>query len=252
MKKISVVLVSFLFITQCVSLGGTYEKEKVQKIKKIAVVGFSYDAPLETSSHMMSALSGKEKSAGPGLMAGQKNTYSEKETAASKEAYDHLVRNLKKTGWQVKSASDVKNSPSVKAFYSKSVKFGLLPLSQGEARYERDGVPEYVHVASLAGKQQFAKMAKELGVDAVAVAYVRATSSQTVPLISTIHHAATVTFQIFDPAADDLIMLFTSNGKEVEGQTKTKMGKEFEASVQKGALASIDQFAVDLKARIQN
>lgn len=252
MRKSIFLLGAFLFIAQCATLGGTYEKEKVAKIKKIAIIGFSYDAPLETSGHMLSALKGQEHSAGPGMMAGSKMERVDKETPASKEVYDRLATNLKKTGWTVKAASDVKNSPSLKAFYNKNIKIGMLPLDQGDGRYERDGIPQYHHVASLAGDKEFAKIAKELGVDAVAVAYVRATGSQTIPFVSTISHKATVTMQIFDPAADEIIMNFSSNGKEVEGTTKTKIGKDFEAGVQKGTMASIDQFAVDLQERMKN
>lgn len=252
MKNNLVLIGLLLFITQCASLGGTYEKEKIQKIRKIAIVGFSYDMPLETGDHMMSALMGKEKSVGPGMMAGQKMETASNETPASRQVYDQLVANLKKTGWQVRNAEDVKNSPSVKAFYNKNVKIGYLPLAQGDGRFERDGIPQYVHVASLKGKNEFAKMAKDLGVDAVAVVYVQAKGSQTIPFVTTLKHSASFIFQIFDPNTDSLAMLYTNDGKEVEGLTKTKLGKDFETSVQKGTLASVDKFGDDLKKRLKD
>lgn len=252
MKNLILILGSFLFITQCASLGGRYDKEKVEKVRKIAIVGFSYDAPLETSDHLMSALSGKEHSAGPGLMAGQKAEHAEDETPESKAVYDHLALSLKKVGWRVKSAAEVKAAPSVKAYFNKAVKMGFLPLQQGHGRFEREGIPQYAHVAGLAGKQEFKKMAQDLGVDAVAVAYVQAKGSQSIPLVTKINHSAAVTIQVFDPTADELILLFSSNGKEIEGTTKTKIGQEFTAGVKKGSLASIDQFAEDLSARLKN
>lgn len=187
MKKALLLSTVILFISGCASLGGTYEKEKVQKIKKIAVIGFSYDAPLETSDHVLSALSGNEKSSGPGMMEGQKWEKILPETSYSKEVYDQLTAELKKSGWKVSSAADVKKSPSVTAYYNKSVKVGYLPLEKGDGRYERSGIPQYVNAASLAGKQEFAKIAKELGVDAVAIAYVHAKGSQSIPMLSTIH-----------------------------------------------------------------
>jgi hypothetical protein len=100
--KTLVVLFMFIFITGCASLGGTYDKEKVQKVKKIALIGFSYDAPLETGDHMVSALMGNEQSSGPGMMAGQKWEKILPETPYSKEVYDQLVAGLKKDGRQEK------------------------------------------------------------------------------------------------------------------------------------------------------
>jgi hypothetical protein len=249
--KTLVVLFMFIFITGCASLGGTYDKEKVQKVKKIALIGFSYDAPLETGDHMVSALMGNEQSSGPGMMAGQKWEKILPETPYSKEVYDQLVAGLKKDGWQVKPADVVRNSPSLKAFYNKSVKVGYLPLEKGDGRFERTGIPQYIHAASLAGKQEFAKIAKELGVDAVASAYVHAKGSQSIPLISTIHHSSTTMFQIYDPVTDTLIMNFVSNGPDVEGKTKTKIGKDFEEAQHKGTLAGVDKFSDDLGKKLK-
>jgi hypothetical protein len=240
-----------LFLARCASMSGTYEKEKVQQINKIAVIGFSYDAPLETSDHLLSALSGDEHSMGPGMMGGQKMEKTLPETTYSKEVYDQFVTSLKSAGWQVKSASEVRKSPSLKAFYDKAVKIGYLPLTKGDGRYEREGIPQFVHAAGLAGKQQFTQMAQELGVDAVAVVYVHAKGSQTIPMISKIHHSASVMLQIFDPTTDSQIMNFSSDGPEVEGQTKTKIGKEFTDDVQKGTLAGLDKFSQDLNKKLK-
>ena len=251
MKKALLLLTVPLFLARCASLGGTYEKEKVQQIKKIAVIGFSYDAPLETSEHLLSALSGDENSMGPGMMGGQKMEKTLPETPYSKEVYDQFVASLKRAGWQAKSASEVRKSPSLKVFYDKPVKIGYLPLTKGDGRYEREGIPQFVHAAGVAGKQQFTQMAKELGVDTVAVVYVHAKGSQTIPMMSTIHHSASVTLQIFDPATDSQIMNFSSDGPEVAGQTKSKIGKEFTDGVQKGTLAGLDKFSQDLHKKLQ-
>jgi hypothetical protein len=237
-------------LLHCASLG-TFEKAKVEKIKRIAIVGFTYDAPLETSDHIGSALMGKEQSAGPGLMKGMKNEFTSGETPISKAAYDHLATVLKQEGWQVRSAADVQASPTLSAFYNKSVKVGYLPLQQGEARYEREKIPQFPHAASLAGKGEFAKIAQELKVDALAIVYVHAKGSASIPFVSKISHSADVMMNIFDPTEDKMIMNFSSGGKEVDGTTRTKIGKDFLADMQKGTLASIDQFGVDLKKRLQ-
>lgn len=247
-----VLFCSFLSLTNCASLGGKYDKEKVGKIRSIAIVGFTYDAPLETSGHIMSALMGNEKKFGSGGPLDSKMDRTEGESATAKKVYDEVVANLSKAGWKVKSAEEVQASPAVKAFYAKSVKIGMLPLQSGDGRYERAGIPQYHHVASLAGKGEFAKMAKDLRVDGVAVVYVASKGSQTIPMVSKISHFATTSIQIFDPISDDLIMLSSSNGKEIGGNTKTKIGKDFLADVEKGALASIDQFGQDFRNRLKN
>jgi hypothetical protein len=251
MKKI-ILLSLALFITQCATLGGTYEKEKVQKIKKIAVVGFTFDAPLETSDHLMSKLMGNEKDSGPGLMGSFKDEHAQKETANSKAVYENLVAGLKKVGWQIKSASEVRSSNAVANFYNKPIKIGMYPLEKGSGRYEKEGIPQYAHLSSMIGKGEFSKMAKDLGVDAIAAVHVKSQGSSSIPFVTNINHEASITMQIFDSNSDSLIMLFTSNGKKVKGSTKTKMGKEFEEDIQKGALASIDQFILDLKDRLKD
>jgi hypothetical protein len=251
MKKSLILLGLSLFITQCASLGGTYDKEKVGKIKKVAIVGFSYDAPLDTGDHMLSALSGKEDDVGPGLMGAGKMETAQKETPASKEVYDRLAASLKTVGWAAKPAADVKKAPSVKAFYNKAVKVGFFPLAKGESRYERDGLPQFIHVSSLAGKQEFAKMAKELGVDAIVVAYVHAKASTSIPMVTKLNHNADTMIQVFDPTTDAMIMNFSSRGEDIEGTTKTKIGKDFLAGVQKGTLAAVDKFGTDLQAKLK-
>lgn len=251
MKKI-ILFTMALFTTHCATLGGTYEKEKVQKIKKIAVVGFSFDAPLETSDNLMSKLMGNEKDSGPGLMGSFKDEHAQKESANSKAAYEHVVSSLKKVGWQIKSDSDVRSSSVVSTFYKKPIKIGMFPLEKGSGRFEKEGIPQYAHVGSLIGKGELAKMAKDLGVDAVAAVYVKSQGSSSIPFVTNINHSASITIQIFDPVSDSVIMLFSSNGKEIKGTTKTKMGKDFEADIQKGALASIDQFVLDIKERLKD
>lgn len=248
----AILSVSFLSLTHCASLGGKYDKEKVEKIRAVAIVGFTYDAPLETSDHIMGTLMGKEKTMGGGAIMGSKTDRIEGETPTSLKVYNELVDSLKKTGWKVKSPEEVLASASVKEYYGRRVKHGMLPLEQGVGRYERKGIPQSHHVASAIGKGDFAKLARDLNVDAIVAVYVISRGTQTVPMFTKINHSASVMIQIFDPVSDDLIMLSSSNGKEVGGSTKTKIGKDFLADVEKGALASVGQFGDDFSKRLKN
>jgi hypothetical protein len=245
-------LVSILWsITQCGSLqiGGKYDKEKVARVKSIAVVGFTADAPLDTGSHMASALLGKEETA-PGTMH-TKMGNGEGESGYSIVVYDDVVKSLQKVGWKVKNATEVQSAPSIKAFNARSVKMGYLPQATGTGRFERFGIPQYAHAAALAGKGELTKFAKDLGVNAVAVVYVQAKGSQSIPLVTKINHSASVMIQIYDPTTEEMIMNFASNGEEIQGTTKTKIGKDFLDDVQKGTVASIAKFQTDLSKRLK-
>jgi hypothetical protein len=246
------ILSSALLVVQCASLGGTFEKEKVLKVKSVAIVGFTYDAPLETAKHLGSMLMGNEKSSGPDLMQNTKNEFAQKETETTRKVFDAISTSLKKNGWSVRSASDTQSSAPVKEFYNKSIKVGFHPLAKGNGRYEKEGLPQYAHVSSLIDKKEFQKFAKALNVDAIVAVSVQSEATQSIPFVTKINHRADIMLRVFDPTSDQLIMLFNSSGKEVGGHTKTKMGKDFEADIEAGALASVEQFAIDLREKLKN
>lgn len=245
-------LISALWtITNCGSLqiGGKFDKEKVSKVRSIAIVGFSADAPLDTGAHLASALLGKEESPSGTMQTKMGN--GEGESSYSIEVYDDVVKSLRKVGWNVKTATEVQSSPSIKSFNSRSVKVGYLPQSTGTGRFERYGIPQFAHAAALAGKGELTKFARDLGVNAVAVVYVQAKASQSIPLVTKINHSSSVMIQIYDPTTEEMIMNFASNGEEVQGTTKTKIGKDFLADVEKGTVASIGKFQTDLGKRLK-
>lgn len=228
MKLVLGILV--LALTGCGSMGGKFDKEKVQTVKSIAIVGYTLDYKMGAGDTLKSAVLGGEKTDG---MAGKMNQRSE-ETALSKATFDQVAKALGGMHWRVLDADRTASSSTLKEFNARSVKIGFLPLQQRHARQERNGIPMYHHVASLAAKEpeQMKAIAKELGVDALAIVYVNTefgTGFSVGPFgVGTYEYKSNIILDIYDSRSSELIGKVIVDG---EGVKEDKTPKAFGGDV---------------------
>ena len=209
----------FLLSLVCTALAAcaTFDKEAVSKVKKVAIVGYTFDYNMSTSKQIGSSLMGGEKSVGSGTgMNMGKIVNKIKQTPVSKSAYNHIAKELKKTGWQVLPGNKVRQSPTLKAFYNKKVKMGMWPLKQGKERYRREGIPQNHFLAGRRGEGELAKIAKELGVDALVFVYAETDIGNPLGILGPPKYSAKIMLDLMDKQGEKYIMRTSVNGDQVK------------------------------------
>lgn len=231
-----------------------YDKAAVDKVHKVAIVAYTIDYNLDLGAGLKSALMGGEQTMG---MTG-KIENKIVETDVAKAAYEELVKQLRNTSWKVSSPEAVASSPAVKAFYERRVKVGFLPLQAKHERYERAGIPQYHHIASLKGKtpNELQAMASQLGVDALAFVYVDTNLGHAASIggfgVGSTKYSSSMIFDLYDPRTDKTILKVTVNGEPttVEKNPKTFGGNATEAGTFLGIEKASAQLVDKIKAKL--
>ncbi len=219
-----------VLLTACGSMGGKFDKAAVEKVKSVAIVGYTMDYSMDLGDSLKSAVLGKEKTMG----MGGKMDASSVESPVSKAGYDQVVKALKGASWKVIGADEAAASSTLKAFNGRSVKTGFLPLQSRHERQERTGIPHYHHIGALAAKDpaQMKAIARELGVDAVAFVYVDTNVGNSFSLgpigLGTYEYSSSMIVDIWDPRSDQIIAKLAING---DGVKEDKTPKTFEGNV---------------------
>ncbi|MEM7647395.1 MAG: hypothetical protein AAF203_10830 [Pseudomonadota bacterium] len=204
-----ILLSSFILLfTAC---GSVYDQAEVAKVKRVAVVGYTMDYNLSTTGALKSVFTGGEKKMGM-----TKVTNKVVETRVSKASYDYLVKNLKKSGWQVADPKATAKSPSLKRFYNRRVKTGFLPLQDHHERYKRNGIPRYETIAGLRGSGELSKIAKELKVDALIFVYTDTNIGNPLALIGSTNYSSKILFDVYQPRGEKFILRMSVQGDSID------------------------------------
>lgn len=233
------VLALVLFLTGCAST--QIDQAGLEKVKKVAIVGFTLDYSLSQADRFKSALMGREKKMGLSKVGGRIV-----EKAISNKAYQQLAKDLNKTRWKVAPYSRVVNAPTVKAFYNKKVKVGFLPLKSGYERYKANGVPQYHFIQALKKSGKLKQMASEIGVDALVFVYVSAGWSKAFSLgpigFGSTKYRSNILLDVYSPFKNKNLLKKVLNGKKVVGDKAWPQNKKLEY----GSFKAIQKTSKDL------
>jgi len=231
----------------------SYDKVEVEKVRTVAVVGFTYDYNLPMGKALLGGLMGKErKLGGPGSLMGKtQNKLVQK--PVSQKSYQYLTKALRKTGWRVLKQSDLKRSPTLAAIYRKKIKVGTLPLESNHERYRANGVEQfhYTHYLKKNGAAQ--KIAKELGVDALVFTYFNTDLKLALLGMGKTKYKSKITMELYSPKVGKKIMFESITGDAITKTDSAKAlaafnGSKTQYNTFKSSVRAIDQ----LVAKVQN
>ena len=130
-------------------------------------------------------------------------------------------------GWTVASYKKAVSSRTLSNYYKKPVKTGFLPLQSRNERLEKKGVPQYHNAYSLKGTGKYAKIAKELGVDALIFVYVDTQMSNSIGMgLGTYKFKAKIKLDVINPRTEEKILSLTVDGDGIEEKKQARWFKD--------------------------
>ena len=196
MKMKIITVFALALTTGCSSM--VVKNPEIQKVKRVAVVGFTLDYSLPLAGRFKSVLMGNESKIGMSKAGAHATT-----KPIAHKAYSTFVQDLKASGWRVLSKDKTLSSPTLNAFYNKKIKKGYLPLQSFKERYKVEGMPQYHYIQALKKTPKLQKIAKELGVDALVFVYFNTSINSFLSLgpikIGPVHYRSQMMVDVYDP-----------------------------------------------------
>ena len=249
---------NFLFTLSVLSLfvgcaSTQVNKEEAQKIKKVAIIGFTMDYKMGIKENFVSALKGQENTMGGNVQT--KSTAKIFDRKLAKLTYINLTKELENVGWKVVSYKDTLKSPTLNTYYKKKVKVGYLPLNSGFERIEAKGIPQYHNIQSLKKTPKLQQIAKELGVDTLLFTYANSGySCMSVPIkgcVNTPKYFTNIIVQAYNPNTRKTIFNFSEKGPKIKAAEDLKYGlKKREYAMLMGNSVASKQMASKIKTKM--
>lgn len=220
MKKI--ILIS-LFLGACAGFGDKVDP-KIKSIKKIAIVGYTFDqARANNSSNIVGRLlSANDDNEGMGSL-GNPNATVFLESKHVDMAYTGISKILsEKFGYKLASRSKVRKNKIVRKIIEDSksgIQVGVFPLAKNSERYSAYKLPQTYQIKSLSEEKK-AELQKSLGVDAIAFVYTSIHLSRTSIMglgVGDMSSKSGISLQIYSGNDNDYLLTLNASGEEVSG-----------------------------------
>ena len=225
-KLLGTVVLMGWVASSCASLVDKTDKEALQNVKSMAIVGFTFDQQEANSEKTVTdnILGNNDV----GMMG--KLHIDLKESKVSNYAYELATKTLQsKLGFKVLAQAKTAANPEVaKLFARKDATFqsGVDPLKRQSYRYEAKGIPQAYYVPT-GDKETLNTLAKSLGVDAIVVvrSNIRLAQSSVMGIgVGSISSTNDVSALVYDPRRQDFIVIANVSGDEVSTKSSAFMG----------------------------
>lgn len=208
---------SLLGLGACAGAVNKVDRDSLASVRSMAIVGFTYDQQLANSgSTLLDQALGKNDTAGFGKIIEKIEAKPHVE-----EAYRRLKQSLAKKGWSMAELPRLTENPELKALYEKknaTIQTGVTPLPPHFYRYEVAGIPQF-YTLQFADHERLNSLAKNLGVDALAIAFAKTRLSQTSVLgigVGKIGSVTDLALLVYDPRRSDFTVVMNATGDESE------------------------------------
>ncbi len=217
--RILYTLTTLLFLsTGCASLVNKVDKESLATVKKVAIIGFTYDQQAANSAEkLLDNVLGKNDSGPMGKLVGP---------IESKPHINHaleMTRSIleQKEKWVFLNQERVIKNPEVVKLYEKknaTIQTGVAPLKPHFYRYEASGVPQFYNI-QFAEKAQLNSIASSLSVDALILVNISTRLSQTSVLgigVGSISSVSDIALFVYDPKRSDFTVIMNASGDKAK------------------------------------
>ncbi len=221
-SMISLVLIA----SSCAGLVDKTDKEALQKVRSVAIVGFTFDQQEANSGKTLTDNLLGANDMGP---MGKINV-DVTESKIANYAYELAALTFQsKLGFKVlPQAKTAANAEVAKFYAAKDATFqtGVDPLMKQTYRYEAKGIPQayYVHFAS---KEKLNALAKSLGVDAIVLVRSKTRIAQSSVMgigVGSISSVNDVSALVYDPRTSDFIVVANVSGDPISTKAARFMG----------------------------